>query len=150
MDDEGIVRRSIRAYLEMNGLTVLDCADGSEALKVASELKEKLALLITDVVMPNMTGIELARSLVKQMPELPIIFMSGYAAGEKGHQDFKQATFLQKPFACATMLDTVCKGLQICPSARADSKLSPIPLREKAFVFPAQQPLDIRPAVALQ
>ena len=113
VEDEAIVRRSIRAYLELNGLTVIDCADASEALKLASELKEKLAMLITDVVMPDMTGIELARSLVKQMPELPIIFMSGYAAGEKGHEDFKHATFLQKPFACATMLDTVRKGLQI-------------------------------------
>jgi len=115
VDDEAIVRRSVRAYLELSGLTVLDCADASEALKVASELKDKLALLITDVVMPNMTGIELARALVKQMPGLPIIFMSGYAAGEKGHEEFRQAKFLQKPFACARLLDTVCKGLQICP-----------------------------------
>jgi PAS domain S-box-containing protein len=115
VDDEGIVRRGIRGYLELNGLTVIDCADAPEALKVASELKDRLALLITDVVMPNMTGIELARTLVKQMPELPIIFMSGYAAGRKGHEEFSQAKFLQKPFACATLLDTVCKGLQICP-----------------------------------
>jgi signal transduction histidine kinase/CheY-like chemotaxis protein len=115
VDDEAIVRKSIRAYLELNGLAVFDCADASEALKVASELKDKLALLITDVVMPNMTGIELARALVKQMPGLPIIFMSGYAAGEKGHEEFRQAKFLQKPFACATLLDTVCEGLHIFP-----------------------------------
>ncbi|MGC2211409.1 MAG: PAS domain S-box protein [Candidatus Korobacteraceae bacterium] len=115
VDDEAIVRRSVRAYLELNGLTVLDCADASEALKVASELKDGLALLITDVVMPDMTGIDLARALVKQLPELPIIFMSGYTSGEKGHEEFRQAKFLQKPFACATLLDTVCKGLQICP-----------------------------------
>jgi CheY-like chemotaxis protein len=115
VDDKAIVRRSIRAFLELYGLTVLDCADASEALKVALELKNRLALLITDVVMPDITGIELARALVKQMPELPIIFMSGYAAGEKGHEEFRQANFLQKPFACATLLDTVCKGLKICP-----------------------------------
>ena len=115
VDDDQLVRTSIRAYLELSGLTVLDCGDAYEALKVVSALNEQLALLITDVAMPSMTGTELAHALVTQMPELPIIFMSGYAAGEKGQEEFNQAKFLQKPFTCATLLDTVCKGLQICP-----------------------------------
>jgi len=115
VDDEALVRTSIRAYLELNGLSVCDCGDAPEALTVASELKDKLALLITDVMMPKMTGVELARALVVRMPDLPIIFMSGYAAGESGHEEFRQAKFLQKPFSCATLLDTVCEGLRICP-----------------------------------
>lgn len=114
VDDDALVRTSIRAYLELNGLTVRDCADASEALGIASELKDKMILLITDVVMPKMTGIELARVLEIEMPELPIIFMSGYAAGEKGHEEFGQAKFLQKPFTCATLMDAVWERLRAC------------------------------------
>jgi PAS domain S-box-containing protein len=113
VDDDALVRTSVRAYLELRGATVLDCADAFEALRVASELNEQLAMLITDVAMPEMTGPELAHALVARMPELPIIFMSGYAAGQSGHEEFKQAKFLQKPFTGAKLLDAVCEGLRI-------------------------------------
>ena len=114
VDDDALVRTSVRAYLELNGMTVRDAADAFEALKIASELKEQLVLLITDVVMPKMMGTELARALGNQLPELPIIFMSGYAAGEKGQEEFRQAKFLQKPFTCDTLLDTVRERLRVC------------------------------------
>ena len=115
VDDEEMLRASVRAFLDHNGLTVLDCGDASEAVNIASELKERLALLVTDVVMPKMTGTELAHVLVTDMPELSIIFMSGYAAGENGHEQFNRAKFLQKPFTRATLLDAICEGLRTCP-----------------------------------
>jgi PAS domain S-box-containing protein len=114
VDDEEMIRTSVRAMLEHNGLTVVDCGAGAEAVRVASGLKERLALLVTDVVMPGMTGTELAQALVKDRPELPIIFMSGYAAGEKGHEQFDEAKFLQKPFSRAALIDAVCEGLPTC------------------------------------
>jgi signal transduction histidine kinase/CheY-like chemotaxis protein len=115
VDDEDLVRRSVRMFLEQYGLNVVDCADATDALRIGSELKDGMVLLITDCVMPKMTGSELAQSLVSHRPELPIIFMSGYAAGEIGHERFKGAKFLQKPFTRAMLMDTVCKGLQTCP-----------------------------------
>jgi FixJ family two-component response regulator len=118
VDDEEMLRSSVRAFLEHSGLTVLDCGDATEAVNVASELKERLTLLVTDVVMPKMTGTELAHVLVTNTPELPIIFMSGYAAGENGHAQFKDAKFLQKPFMRATLLDAICEGLRTCPRLR--------------------------------
>ena len=115
VDDEEMLRASVRAFLEHSGLTVLDCGDASEAVTIASELHEGLVLLVTDVVMPKMTGTELAHVLATNSPELPIIFMSGYAAGETGHEQFNHAKFLQKPFTRAMLLDAVCEGLRTCP-----------------------------------
>ena len=115
VDDEEMIRSSVRAFLEHNGLTILDCGDASEALRIASGLKERLVLLVTDVVMPGMTGTELAQLLVDDRPELPVIFMSGYAAGEIGHEQFTGARFLQKPFTRAALIDSVCEGLPTCP-----------------------------------
>ena len=77
VDDEELVRASLQAFLGNCGLTVLDCADASEALRVFSGLKDSLVLLVTDMAMPGMGGMELAQALVKQVPDLPIIFMSG-------------------------------------------------------------------------
>jgi len=114
VDDEELVRTSVRMFLEQYGLNVVDCADAAEALRIGAELKDEMVLLITDFVMPKMTGSELAQSLISHRPELPIIFMSGYAAGDIGHERFK-AKFLQKPFTRAKLADTVCKGLQTCP-----------------------------------
>ncbi len=115
VDDEELVRTSVRMFLEQYGLKVVDCADAVEALRIGSELKDEVALLITDFVMPKMTGSELAESLLSHRPELPIIFMSGYAAGEVGHERFKGARFLQKPFTRSKLAETVCKGMETCP-----------------------------------
>jgi len=114
VDDEELIRTSVRAFLELNGLTVIDCDNASEALRIASELKDELALLVTDIVMHGMSGTELAATLTEQWAELPIIFMSGYAAKEGNHLQFNQARFLQKPFSCATLLRTVCERLPEC------------------------------------
>jgi CheY-like chemotaxis protein len=115
VDDEEMVRTGIRLFLELYGLNVIDCADGAEALRIGSALKDEMVLLITDYMMPKMTGSELAQSMARIRPDLPIIFMSGYAAGEIGHERFAGATFLQKPFTRAKLVDMVCKGLESCP-----------------------------------
>ena len=118
MDDEELVRTSIRSFLGHSSLTVLDCANASEALRIVSELKQGLVLLVTDIVMPGMTGMELAQTLIQKMPDLPIIFISGYAAAESGHEQFRHARFLQKPFSRAEMMNAICEGLETCPFKR--------------------------------
>ena len=123
VDDEELVRTSVRALLEHENLTVLDAGNAYEGAKIALELRSGLALLVTDVVMPAMTGIELAISLVTEIPGLPIIFMSGYAAGIEGYEQFKHTKFLQKPFGRETLLNAVCEGLRTCPRAGTGSVL---------------------------
>ncbi len=133
VDDEEMVRTSVRMFLERYGLKVADCADSDEALRIGSELKDEMVLLITDFMMPKMTGGELAQLLAKQRPELPVIFMSGYAAGDIGDERLAgakfldgtkildgakilaEAKFLQKPFTRAKLMDAVCQGLETCP-----------------------------------
>jgi FixJ family two-component response regulator len=68
--------------------------------------------------MPGMTGRELAQALIQKTPDLPIIFMSGYAAAEHGPQRFSHAKFLQKPFTRAELMNAVCEGLEACPFKR--------------------------------
>jgi len=111
IDDEEMIRTSIKIFLEDIGLTVMACASGEEALHVAEELDSKLAMLVTDVVMPGISGKEVASVLVDRRPDLPIIFMSGYAASDSGEKRFKHAKFLQKPFSRAGLIATVRDSL---------------------------------------
>ena len=118
VDDEELVRASVQAFLGNCGLTVLDCANASEALRVSSGLKDSLVLLVTDIAMPGMSGMELAQALVQQIPDLPILFMSGYAVAGNGHQQFRHAKFLQKPFTRAELMNSLCAELETCPFKR--------------------------------
>lgn len=128
VDDEEPIRTGLRAVLESFGLAVVDAGDASEALQIAAELKEQLVLLITDIVMPKMKGTELARLLVARHPDLPVIFMSGYTAGEIGYKNFRRAKFLQKPFGRVKLLEAICEGLNSCP-LRSD--VTPKQVRKK-------------------
>jgi FixJ family two-component response regulator len=109
VDDEDLVRSSVRTFLEDKGLKVVDTVNPREAIRIADELGDKLGMLITDVIMPELTGTELARTLLSKHPSLSVIFMSGYAAGAN-HQEFPTAKFLQKPFNRATLIDAVCSS----------------------------------------
>ena len=118
VDDEEQVRASVQAFRGNCGVTVLDCANASEALRVSSGLKDSLVLLVTDIAMPGMSGMELAQALVQQIPDLPILFMSGYAVAGNGHQQFRHAKFLQKPFTRAELMNSLCAELETCPFKR--------------------------------
>lgn len=91
VDDEDPVRSSVRSFLEQRGLSVADTGDPREAVRLAQELGDDLAMLVTDVIMPEMTGTELARTLMASYPHLAIVFMSGYAAGDNGKSEFPTA-----------------------------------------------------------
>jgi len=100
-EDETEVRELVREALRRGGYAVLEARDGAEALRLAENYGGAIHLLITDVVMPNLGGPELAARLSASRPGLKIIYMSGYsefiAAGHGGISPF--AYFLQKPFA---------------------------------------------------
>ncbi len=101
VEDESEVRKIAKLVLEMNGYHVLESDNGRNAIQIAEQYPETIHLLITDIVMPEMGGRQLAQHLQAQDPELKVIFMSGYiddAVVRHGIIDANE-TFLQKPFS---------------------------------------------------
>jgi two-component system cell cycle sensor histidine kinase/response regulator CckA len=100
VEDEFAVRRLARRLLRQQGYTVLEAANGQEALRLASQQNGRIDLLLTDVVMPGMSGPELAGHLNREQPSMKVLYMSGYADDALGHHGIlaEGMAFLQKPF----------------------------------------------------
>ena len=101
VEDETPVRKSEYEFLARCGYKVLEAANGEDALRMAHEFPGPIQLMITDVVMPKMSGAQLAVELTCQRPEMKVLFVSGYAEKtvlRHGHIDVG-ARFLQKPFS---------------------------------------------------
>ncbi len=99
-EDEETVRRFVRIVLEREGFRVLEAENGMEALAVFETADPVPDVLLTDVVMPQMGGKDLAKRLLEVRPELSVIFMSGFVRDSElleGLND-RRAPFLQKPF----------------------------------------------------
>jgi DNA-binding NtrC family response regulator len=99
-DDETALLALIRNTLEAAGFTVHTAESGDRALALGRELGAELDLLLVDVVLPGVSGPELAAQLVAELPELEVIYTSGYGAGagKALHQRDSEAVFLPKPF----------------------------------------------------
>jgi PAS domain S-box-containing protein len=100
VEDEPVVLRLARDLLAENGYRVLAASSGSDALSIARKETETIHMLITDVVMPEMSGPELADRIRKLWPTMRVLYMSGYTDDEmlcrKGLPE--NSAFLQKPF----------------------------------------------------
>ena len=108
-EDEQDVREVAREFLESAGYTVFEAAGGAEALEVSAAHAGPIDLLITDMVMPGISGQELARKMRGSREGIRVIYMSGYsehAAGEAAKCD-AAAMVLTKPFSRAVLLRTV-------------------------------------------
>ena len=99
VEDEDDVRTLLEEELMGQGYTVLTAADGVEALRVRDAHTGPLHLLLTDLVMPRMTGRDLARRLTGQDPTLKVLLMSGYASDRTGPLGDTGPPFLPKPFS---------------------------------------------------
>jgi hypothetical protein len=100
-EDEQDVREIARQFLETGGYEVIEAKDGADAIRLAAEHRGKIDLLVTDMVMPGMTGQELAVCLQREHPGLCVVFMSGYsehAATEMADAD-PSVRLLSKPFS---------------------------------------------------
>ena len=99
-EDEPILRGMIRRSLMRSGHTVLTAADGEGALAVSRAHSGPIDLLVTDVMMPILGGVEMARILLLQRPEIGVLFMSGYSWGQAlpPSDPEKGVAYLQKPF----------------------------------------------------
>jgi PAS domain S-box-containing protein len=103
-DEEG-VRRFVCIVLARLGYTVLETSSGDEAMRGAREHRDAIHLLVTDVVMPNQSGRELADELQRSFPRLKVLFLSGYTddAVVRHGVLHEQVAFLQKPFSPAAL-----------------------------------------------
>ncbi|MEO7539387.1 MAG: PAS domain-containing protein, partial [Pyrinomonadaceae bacterium] len=100
VEDEEVVRRLVYDILTGNGYTVLEAANGKAALEICSSYDGHIDMMLTDVIMPNMSGVELKQAVVAILPEIKVMFMSGYtydAIADRGELDVDKA-FIEKPF----------------------------------------------------
>jgi PAS domain S-box-containing protein len=105
VEDEDAVRRIVRIALESTGYTVIEARSGPEALEIAGRHAGKIDLVLTDVVMPEMSGRELAERIEQDHPGIRILFMSGYTDDTVMRHGFvgSSVAFLQKPFSPLTL-----------------------------------------------
>jgi len=118
-EDEHDVREVAREFLESGGYTVIEARDGADALRLASESKGGIDLLVTDMVMPGMTGRELARRLQLHHAGIGVIYMSGYSeqTAVEAVQAEADMRLLTKPFSRGSILRAVREALGVSRQA---------------------------------
>ena len=119
VEDLDAVRGVLSKILERNGFEVISASSGAAAIESARALERPVDLLVTDIVMPGMTGHDLSRELVALYPALRVIDMSGHTqdAALQEETEAGRVEFLQKPFSAATFLETARNVLD-APRAR--------------------------------
>ncbi|HEY6079306.1 MAG TPA: ATP-binding protein [Polyangiaceae bacterium] len=114
VEDEPQVRAIAVRALAAGGFEVLQAANGAVALKWLKEQTEPIDVLVTDVVMPELSGLELARAARDMDPSLELVFMSGFPeAMQDAHSgEFAQAAFLTKPFSPQMLVQVVRESIE--------------------------------------
>ncbi len=113
VEDEDSLRNLTSGILVSLGYTVLTASNGAQAQAVSQSHPEKIHLLLTDVVMPNMNGLALAGHLLTQRPELKVLYMSGYTGQRYGEGVLPEGScFLAKPFSREGLATKVREALE--------------------------------------
>ena len=123
VEDDPLVRRLVLKVLSLDGYRIQEAASGEEALALLAADAQTPDLLLTDIVMPGMSGIEVAAAFRQRLPRLRVLYMSGYAneiLAREGVRD-GQSAFLAKPFSPAELRAAVQHALKL----DAADKLSP-------------------------
>ena len=108
VEDEESVRALVKRVLESRGYSVIEAVDGRAALVLCEAHARRIDLLLTDVVMPELGGRELAAAAVTRRPEMKVLFMSGYTGTEVSQQGTPaREAFLHKPFTPAQLAQRV-------------------------------------------
>lgn len=114
VEDEKILRRLVIRMLGFWGYNILEACNGEEACKLCEETDEDISLIMTDIIMPKMSGLELANNVKKYHPDIKVLFMSGYsngAATENGGIE-PDAHFIAKPFSSKVLARKVREVLE--------------------------------------
>jgi two-component system, cell cycle sensor histidine kinase and response regulator CckA len=121
VEDDAAVRGLAREVLQEQGYTVLPAANGEEALQIVETYQGRIDLLMTDVIMPGMAGDELVEHLRLQLPDLKVVFVSGYASDAipKIMPD-EHTAFLQKPFPVEDLVRKVYEMTAGATAAKAN------------------------------
>jgi CheY-like chemotaxis protein len=122
VEDELVVRRLVAEILEANGYTVLQAGDGPSALELLRRHIGTLDLLVTDVVMPGMSGPDVAGAVAAMRPGAQVLYISGYTDSSVGQHGVLEpgVAFLQKPFSADVLTRKVREVLDgaIVPVAK--------------------------------
>src|SRR5271155_593854 len=156
VEDEINLRRLARQYLETQGYKILEAEDGAAALQIVDGHKGTIDLLLTDVIMPGMNGRELAAQIVNLLPEVRVLYMSGYTENAIGHDGTLDAgiNLLQKPFSLPALKERVREVLDSEPipvgAVVSSNALSGVLAEKKLAPFRARRfnlhvPLRYRP-----
>jgi CheY-like chemotaxis protein len=117
VEDEAVVRHLVAEILESNGYSVLQAADGPSALELLRRHPDPVELLVTDVVMPGMSGPEVANAVTSMRPGMQVLYISGYTDSQIGHHGVLEPgiAFLQKPFSAGDLTRKVRAVLDGAP-----------------------------------
>jgi PAS domain S-box-containing protein len=109
LEDEPALRKLVQTMLDQQGYTILEAATPEQALRLCDEHTGSIDLLVTDVVMPGMSGRQIAERAVQRRPTLKVLYMSGYTADAIAHHGVLESgvAFLQKPFSSEALLQKV-------------------------------------------
>jgi len=111
VDDEDDVRSVMKSVLCQKGYTVLDAASGADAIQLLADHSGSIDMLVTDVLMPGMSGRELYEHLSRRHPGLRVLYVSGYADDVFAHEQEWGTAFLPKPFTLDTLAQRVRDSL---------------------------------------
>jgi two-component system, cell cycle sensor histidine kinase and response regulator CckA len=113
VEDEAVVRDLVRKVLQIAGYMVLEAANGEQALQLTAEHHGPIHLLLADVVLPGLSGPEVAERLTAKRTGVRVLYMSGYAQDtiERYGVPVPERSFLQKPFTPTTLLNRVREAL---------------------------------------
>lgn len=113
VEDEKTVRKVIERLLRKLGYAVLSAQDAEEAIQIFEEREEELDLVLTDVVMPGLTGVEMAALLKERRPDMRFLFTSGYTSKELGRNPkAPPEPFLPKPFSLDELSRSIEEALE--------------------------------------
>jgi DNA-binding NtrC family response regulator len=108
VDDEVAVRRFAARVLEGEGYVVIEARDGMEALEAVRQGDTSFEVVVSDIVMPRLNGVELMQALAASHPALPVILISGYATGALAELGIATpCAILAKPFRAERLLEEV-------------------------------------------
>ena len=110
VDDESGLRKYVRELLDAQGYTTLDASNGTDAVLIAKHYKGRIDLLLTDIVLPGMSGVEIIQKVRELRPNIPVVRMSGYTDRFGINMD-ADTPYIQKPFTEAQLLRCVREAL---------------------------------------